>query len=1322
MVCERNVLLQSLVNTFMCAPCAAAFRTVTVILILFFGFLAHAQDFPVRANLVLTPPYSLYLSDYSSPESNTIQAVIHLGDLERLTYKVKFRITIEGPGITLITKGTYHPPPVILEGGATEILSGYDLAGYFNPANLDFTGASRNDFVKKGSLPEGHYTFSVEVIDYFRGVTVSNMGMASAWIVLNDPPVINLPFRDEKLIATDPQNVLFSWTPRHSASPNAAFSSEYEFSLVEIYPADRDPEVAMRSLNPVFTTTTTATSYQLGISDPQLVPGRKYAFRVRAYDTQGRDLFKNDGYSETVGFTFGDACVTPTGISAAALDQSRIKVSWEPQDVHSAFNVRLRAEGSSTWSELTNHSQSLIVPGLKPGIKYEYQVQGTCGTLSGDYSASSFVTTNVSKQDAFSCGAFEPDFTLSTTQLSKELLPGDLIRTADFEITTTELKKNADRSYSGKGFAFMPWLNETAVAVKFSSILVNEDHRVYRGNVTTVYTLYSKDAWKIDLEKDQPVESPGHQNAIPPVDSIPVIVYDGVIESISIDTVSGSIIVRNADGSVSELERPENENGEAVASTITDSQGNAWTVGQDGTITRDAAAQAPDVASSEAEIDFEVEFSAHPAQLFGFDDGKELPAGTHEEVTVQNKTYRVPWKSVEAGAEDRVMATAVGKSDFPGTVGFRNSAGLVPSRSYDQGQKEIFVKGKEEGAAEAISAYSVVAGDSAKEIEVGRINVASYARLSNKLILVPVNDAAIPDAGEIEAEVNRIYAQAVADWTIEIAPAFQIEEPYITGLDSAESDWISGFNEKMKRFNRAYQWEKHIEDDAYYLFLIPGSGSARAGFMPFRRRFGYIFTENTSDFARTIAHELGHGAFRLAHTFEKFDLRRGATANLMDYGGGTELAKYQWDEVHDPQRMIGWLKDDDESGMEAMSEEDIADWWEKLPPYRKATEILVEHLTDTDVYQNVIEKCDSKSCIIRADLKISEDISYAMEITIPSDMDPHAMVRMLVFEYRVDLWDAFNVEAEDAWDELYHWWRKQNDDLAQQKGWQVSTLNFLADVITAPTLVPAVQGWLTGKHWRDGHTLSGWEQALAALDFLVAEEMVKGCITNFVVRVGTKTLRLLKIPQGTRSLISNAIENGYRFTAISETEFLLLTKEGAQLAKIINNNLVLIHDGKEMVINLSRRSTLLGRYFGGTKEFLLARFQKSKLFNMLDVVEWTKPTAPSATVTVSEASKNADEFWRFYNQKFIDEALENGDDIFFLSRPADLTNLFYGTSKAGEFFDKSGQIIDVLLTGNLNKDIQTLLSKNAFLTMYGREVIYIANKLGISVEELALKF
>jgi len=64
---------------------------------------------------------------------------------------------------------------------------------------------------------------------------------------------------------------------------------------------------------------------------------------------------------------------------------------------------------------------------------------------------------------------------------------------------------------------------------------------------------------------------------------------------------------------------------------------------------------------------------------------------------------------------------------------------------------------------------------------------------------------------------------------------------------------------------------------------------------------------------RTLAHELLHGAYALEHTFAAYpELTPGSTDNVMDYGSGFHLHKYQWDLIHNPERHLGWFDEDEE--------------------------------------------------------------------------------------------------------------------------------------------------------------------------------------------------------------------------------------------------------------------------------------------------------------------------------------------------------------------------------------------------------------------------
>ncbi|MBP7223468.1 MAG: hypothetical protein KBA50_09495, partial [Sedimentibacter sp.] len=72
-----------------------------------------------------------------------------------------------------------------------------------------------------------------------------------------------------------------------------------------------------------------------------------------------------------------------------------------------------------------------------------------------------------------------------------------------------------------------------------------------------------------------------------------------------------------------------------------------------------------------------------------------------------------------------------------------------------------------------------------------------------------------------------------------------------------------------------------------------------------------------------IAHELGHGAFNLRHTFspESFIAAERTTQNLMDYAGGTELWAHQWELIRDPQSVwFAWAQDESEGEASANKE------------------------------------------------------------------------------------------------------------------------------------------------------------------------------------------------------------------------------------------------------------------------------------------------------------------------------------------------------------------------------------------------------------------
>jgi len=131
-------------------------------------------------------------------------------------------------------------------------ISGSDLAPYFNSANLIFSGIDVADYELRKVLPEGPCSICVEVIDFSNPnqSVLANTACSQVWFSLNDPPLLNTPFCGNVITPTDPQQLIFSWTPLHMNSPNS-LGTQYVFELFEIRPNDADPNQVVNSTLPI---------------------------------------------------------------------------------------------------------------------------------------------------------------------------------------------------------------------------------------------------------------------------------------------------------------------------------------------------------------------------------------------------------------------------------------------------------------------------------------------------------------------------------------------------------------------------------------------------------------------------------------------------------------------------------------------------------------------------------------------------------------------------------------------------------------------------------------------------------------------------------------------------------------------------------------------------------------------------------------------------------------------------------------------------------------------------------------------------------------
>lgn len=335
---------------------------------LFLTTLVFSQNYPVDVKTTMTSPYSLYLSEYANPTTDRIQVNLLLKDAVASNVGVRLRLHIKSAdGLDVITKPGQELGPFFLDGGVPLSLSGFELASLFESNSFNVTGPPAIAYRRARIIPEGFYTFHFEVIDNNVNKLLSNtfIGSQNVFLTLSDPPLLNLPV--ERVEPLTPQNINFTWTPRHLASPNASKNVEYEFEMIEVFPVDQDINNAFFTTSPIFVTNTRFTSLNYGIAEPYLQPGKRYAYRVRVADNGGLDLFKNRGYSEVKYFDYDYSCRLPDYLEFTPIDENTVKIEWEDVPLAESYLLRVvtpASDGAETTEPSYNDKTSSQIKGV----------------------------------------------------------------------------------------------------------------------------------------------------------------------------------------------------------------------------------------------------------------------------------------------------------------------------------------------------------------------------------------------------------------------------------------------------------------------------------------------------------------------------------------------------------------------------------------------------------------------------------------------------------------------------------------------------------------------------------------------------------------------------------------------------------------------------------------------------------------------------------------------------------------------------------------------------------------------------------------------
>jgi Fibronectin type III domain len=894
------------------------------------GLFVNAQIFPVQVNSNIVPPYLPSVSSYATSVNQKYFVNIFTADLSVVNRPATLKFYIEGNGIqaqsTPVVTGA---SPIYLNGGETISLTNIDLAPYFQIQNLQ--GISPAQYAN--NLPQGQYNYCIEVYDAFTNQKISQKSCTFYYFLYNEPPLLNLPINHDVQFFQDPQNLIFTWTPRHINATNI----EYEFTLVELVDTNAPSNYAFAVGAPLYQTTTSNTILLYGPTEPQMIAGRKYAWRVKAVNQPGFGedaLFNNNGFSEIYDFVYAGNCVAPTFVVSFSLSSTQAKITWQPNPDHLGYKVEYRKLNTTNWFEAANFNNEAKLFDLEPSATYEFRVGAMCIGNQITYSPINQFTQPAGNVVTLNCGLM-PTVDLSNQVLYTATMPSDQVFLAgDFPIHVTEV--SGTTTYTGKGWTNLPYFSFVRIEVEFKDIKVNTGMALVDGvikatydpswanivNVNGIYDLIEDtgDAFSPDTDE----HSYQVNFVIPNASSITVTDTSIVIEgsggqTITIDRDLGeSVIIRDANGNVYGV-------GPTANNAVLLQTGAGFVPSSNNTTGINSSGQVTAFDNTKAKVTFKRSTNGTNASKFA-DDERPLDTTISSKILSKYKKvndYNYYYKGVENdGKATRSIEFIEARIET-----FDNII-VADSIVFNiKGSKANKIGNTIKNGNISTVTLEVPVFETVKELELlalikkttatGKNLVVGAAMIIPTKILpvvnvtiVPVNGATIPT--NINASLQDIYKGVGVTFNTTVAPNYTSN---ITTLQCGDSGFMANYTAEQNTFIGKYTALHPADAKQYYVFVMNNITPSRAinGFMPLHRQIGFIFPSQTNqtaaseiktgnDITTTIAHEIGHGIFELEHPWEEFSYPKTTPATnwLMDYAQGTKLPYMQWQKMSHP--------------------------------------------------------------------------------------------------------------------------------------------------------------------------------------------------------------------------------------------------------------------------------------------------------------------------------------------------------------------------------------------------------------------------------------
>lgn len=922
-------------------------RIMVLVALLGHSSVANSQygvTYPVDINAMLTPPYGTCLTDYVG--TNRFQCNVLMRDMHATGYKFRILMTVKDMASGRVMFSAQSDQHTVTPGKPVYMAETGVFSEFFKAGNILSSTAYRD-----GCLNEGAYNFVFQVVDDNdkRRIPISKECVFPARLQAGGAPLLISPFTGTN-IDCNQTIVNFTWQM-------PIVTGEQTKYLIEICPTDEGGNGLhyLGSYTPsangsgpsqgYIHATSYMPMYQLIETEGmKLVPNTTYFWRVSIIDELGN--VKPNSTSEIDSFTY---CYTKelepytplkeplvkainseldtVHIDTVKTEDNATKATWFLDDVrfkYQSYALDIRKKSQDTWTTYhikinegdTEEKNYYGLSNLKYNEPYEARMQYLLIT-DNDTSYAPFSDTITfvvpNPMDTADCGEIMA-IKDCNGEKGKILKKYDTLYANGTPVVLDSIIYKAGDStvISGFGVISFPILRNFKLKMSFNEVSVNCYGELVSGQVVSVYN--ESTGAIIDLNHwTGKGDGGGSQSTNERPDPTNYKDKDEAKEKMQTGDyaqIGDSLYTKDKDGNVVALGKTLSIPAEKYTNNNTLDDDDVYC------IFRNDTKDAPFIGFDADEHKYyrgRPTLGDHYTPTFSKQDGADFE-------------YIIPYVASNPGRVVKLSATLEGRltdeynKDSVKFIMPLSGGNYLALNAKKEGDKFIvdFPGGKNPDTNSDV--YAIVKKGE-KYVNVGKINIETYAWRTQKVKFVPVvNDYGV-DEKAISETLNRIYGRFGI--TYEVTKDEKFENEYINSefLDnfSVSSGTFTKQSDDMKRLQYYYKTERGIQDSTAYIFLLKSAVDYPAidGDMPQGQICGYIFMHSdngTLSDGRLVAHELAHGIYRLDHVFEKaYGIPENSTDNLLDYNNGDQLAHFQWELIKKPGFAWALLESDEEN-------------------------------------------------------------------------------------------------------------------------------------------------------------------------------------------------------------------------------------------------------------------------------------------------------------------------------------------------------------------------------------------------------------------------